>query len=145
MARSKVIHVSGIGTLRPRGGRSRPHRRGAAARDHVGNLLPFDPERIDRILLTRAEPDAVGMSPIGGLLHPVDAAADQGLLVRLGPGRRFLAPLSPGWLREVSVADVGPVALGEPVTFPGEGVLALDGDRDHKIPAGRRPHSDHPP
>jgi hypothetical protein len=136
MARAKVIHVSGIG------------RYGLEVtdlglidavllhRDHVGNLLPFDPERIDRLLLTRAEPDAVGMSPIGGLLHPVDAAADEGLLVHLGPGRRFRAPLSPGWLREVSVAEVRPVALGEAVTFPGEGMLALDGDRDHKIPAG---------
>jgi hypothetical protein len=136
MARSKVIHVSGTGRYGLEVADLGLIDAVLLHRDHVGNLLPFDPERIDRILLTRAEPDAVGMSPIGGLLHPIDAAADQGLLVRLGPGRRFLAPLSPGWLREVSVADVGPVALGEPVTFPGEGVLALDGDRDHKIPAG---------
>lgn len=107
-------------------------------RDHVGNLLPFDADRIDRILLTRAEPAAIGMSPIGGLLHPVDAADDQRLLVRMGPGRRFPAPLSPGWFRQVSVAEARPVALGEAVVFPGEGVLALDGDRDHKIPAGSK-------
>jgi hypothetical protein len=136
MARSKVIHVSGTGRYGLEVADLGLIDAVLLHRDHVGNLLPFDPGRIDRILLTRAEPDAVGMSPIGGLLHPVDAAADQGLLVRLGPGRRFRAPLSPGWLREVSVADVQPVALGEPVTFPGEGVLALDGDRDHKIPAG---------
>jgi len=103
--------------------------------DHVGNLLPFDAERIERILLTRAEPTAIGMSPIGGLLEPVDAAADHGLFVRLGVGRRFLAPLSPGLFRDVSVAEVKPVPFDEPVAFPGEGVLALDGDRDHKIPA----------
>jgi hypothetical protein len=134
--RAKVIHISGTG------------RYGLPVtdlglidavvlhHDHVGNLLPFDADHIDRILLTRAEPCAIGMSPIGGLLHPVDAAADQGLLVRMGPGRRFLAPLSPGWFREVSVAEVTPVPLGEPVPLPGEGVLALDGDRDHKIPGG---------
>lgn len=134
--RCKVIHVSGIG------------RYGLPVadlglidgvllrRDHVGNLLPFDADSIDSILLTRAEPDAIGMSPIGGLLHPVDAAADEGLLVRMGAGRRFQAPLSPGLFRNVSVADATPVALDAPVTFAGEGVLALDGDRDHKIPAG---------
>ncbi|MEQ8858358.1 MAG: NAD(+)/NADH kinase [Pseudomonadales bacterium] len=135
-ARCKVIHVSGSG------------RYGLAVsdvglidavllrRDHVGNLLPFDADRIDRLLLTRAEPDAIGMSPIGGLLYPVDALADRGLLVQMGPGRHFQAPLSPGWFREVSVAGATPVDLGQTVSFPGEGVLALDGDRDHKIPAG---------
>lgn len=135
-ARCKVIHVSGIG------------RYGLAVadlalidavllrRDHVGNLLPFDADRIDALLLTRAEPDAIGMSPIGGLIRPVDAAADHGLLVRMGSGQRFQAPLSPGWFREVSVASATPVAFGESVSFAGEGVLALDGDRDHKIPAG---------
>ncbi|MFU8814204.1 MAG: NAD(+)/NADH kinase [Pseudomonadales bacterium] len=134
--RCKVIHVSGIG------------RYGLPVsdlglidavllhRDHVGNLLPFDADRIDRLLLTRAEPDAIGMSPIGGLLHPVYAADDHGLLLHMGPGRRFRAPLSPGLFREVSVARLDPVPLNQPVAFPGEAVLALDGDRDHKIPAG---------
>lgn len=136
MRRAKVLHVSGVGRY------GLPVRDVGLidavllVRDHVGNLLPFDPERMVRILLTRAEPTAIGTSPIGGLLHPVDAADDAGLLVILGPGRRFLAPVSPGLLRPVSVAEARTVALGEPVTFAGEGVLALDGDRDHKIPAG---------
>lgn len=134
--RAKVIHVGGSGRyglpVRDLGLIDAVLLR----RDHVGNLLPFDAGRIDRILLTRAEPTAIGMSPIGGLLHPVGASADEGLLVRMGPGRRFQAPLSPGLFREVSVAEVKPVALGEVVAFAGEGVLALDGDRDHKIPAG---------
>jgi hypothetical protein len=104
--------------------------------DHVGNLLPFDADRVDRMLLTRAEPTAIGMSPIGGLLHPVYASDDHGLRVQMGPGRQFQAPLSPGLFRQVSVAEVAPVRLGETVVFPGEGVLALDGDRDHKIPPG---------
>jgi len=134
--RTKVLHVTGTGRyrlpVRDIGLIDAVLLRG----DHVGNLLPFEADRIERILLTRAEPTAIGMSPIGGLLEPVDAAADHGLFVRLGPGRRLLAPLSPGLFRDVSVAEVKPVPFEEPVTFPGEGVLALDGDRDHKIPAG---------
>lgn len=136
MRRAKVIHVSGIGRYGLPVADLGLIDAVLLRRDHVGNLLPFDPGRIDRMLLTRAEPDAIGMSPIGGLLHPVDAAVDGGLLVRMGPGRRFQAPLSPGLFREVSVAETAPVALDEPVAFAGEGVLALDGDRDHKIPAG---------
>lgn len=134
--RAKVIHVSGIGRYDVPVSDLALIDAVLLRRDHVGNLLPFDADRIERILLTRAEPTAIGMSPIGGLLHPVDAAADQGLLVRMGPGRTYQAPLSPGLFREVSVAEAKPVSLGEPVVFRGEGVLALDGDRDHKIPAG---------
>ncbi len=101
--------------------------------DFVGNFLPFDAQRLARILLTRAEPDSVGMSPIGGFLDPVDGAADCGLLVEMGEGRRFLAPLSPGLFREVSVASHARIPLHTPVIFHGPGVLALDGDRDYKL------------
>jgi hypothetical protein len=105
--------------------------------DFVGNFLPFDAARLTRILLTRAEPDSVGMSPIGGFLDPVSAADEHGLLIELGPGREFLAPLSPGLFRHVSVSDHSRIPLGTPVVFHGPGVLALDGDRDHKLHEGR--------
>lgn len=101
--------------------------------DHIGNLMPFDARRLERILLTRAEPDAIGMSPIGGLIDVVESDEDAGLLVEMGPGRTFRAPLSPGLFREVSVREASRVPLGEPVTFSGPGILALDGDRDHKL------------
>jgi len=103
--------------------------------DFVGNFLPFDANRLSRILLTRAEPDSVGMSPIGGLIDPVGAADDCGLLIEMGPGRTFQAPLSPGLFREVSVKSHTRIPLGMPVVFQG-GVLALDGDRDHKLADG---------
>jgi hypothetical protein len=104
--------------------------------DHVGNFLPFDAAKIERLLLTRAEPDAVGMSPIGGLIAPIDADADAGLLVEMGEGgRRFLAPVSPGLFRPVAVRTVRHVEFGELVPFGGTGVLALDGDRDHPLGA----------
>jgi hypothetical protein len=112
-------------------------------RDHVGNLLPFDPERIDRLLLTRAEPAAVGMSPIGGLVEPVGADEDAGLLVELASvgearegDRVFHAPLSPGLFRKVAVRSVTRIPFGVTVPMSGPGVLALDGDRDHKLLEG---------
>ncbi|NJN50674.1 MAG: hypothetical protein HC809_01670 [Gammaproteobacteria bacterium] len=110
------------------------------ANDHVGNMLPFDADKLLRVLLTRAEPDAIGMSPIGGFLDVVEAQDDCGLLVEMAGARearhRFEAPLSPGFFRKVSVASTTRVALDVPVLFNGPGVLALDGDRDHKIVAG---------
>ena len=107
-------------------------------RDHVGNLLPYDASRIDRILLTRAEPAAIGMSPIGGFLDPVGAADDCGLLVEMGDPESpadsvFTAPLSPGLLKKVAVRSVTRIPFEVAVPMAGPGVLALDGDRDHKL------------
>jgi hypothetical protein len=104
--------------------------------DFVGNFLPFDAARLVRILLTRAEPDSVGMSPIGGFIDPVGAADDCGLLVEMGAGRSFLAPLSPGFFRQVSVSAHQRIPLHTQVVFRGPAVLALDGDRDHKLEDG---------
>ena len=105
--------------------------------DFVGNLLPFDAAKLSRLLLTRAEPDAIGMSPIGGLLEVVDANDDAGLLVEVGAGRPVNAPLSPGLFEQVEVAGVTRIPFDTPVVFRGEGVLALDGDRDHWLRDGR--------
>lgn len=102
--------------------------------DHVGNLLPFDAERIAQILLTRAEPNSIGMSPIGGLLHPVFAEDDYGLLVGIDKSKPPIpAPVSPGLFRDVHVGDLTEIAFNVAVPFQGPGVIALDGDRDIKL------------
>lgn len=104
--------------------------------DHVGNLLPFDAQRLSRMVLTRAEPNAIGMSPIGGYIDPVYAQDDVGLVVDMGAGgAEILAPLSPGFYKSVSVLGTHRVEFGEEVILQGPGVVALDGDRDHKITA----------
>ena len=109
--------------------------------DGTGNLMPFEPERMRRIVLARAEPSAVGTSPIGGLLHPCRADDDFGVVVSCsgtGEGRRLLAPISPGLFRPVHVLDCRPVALGEATQFEGPGVLAFDGDRERRLAPGQR-------
>lgn len=108
--------------------------------DFVGNLMPFDATRLRRLLLTRAEPDAIGMSPIGGLIDVVDAGDDCGLLLEIGPGRAVNAPVSPGLFRNVEVRSATRVPFDTPVLFQGRGVLALDGDRDHRLLPGGAAH-----
>ena len=110
------------------------------ADDVPGNFLPFDPGKLRQILLTRAEPDAIGMSPVGGYLEVVTAQHDHGLLVHMGAGREVAAPLSPGLFKSVSVASVSKMPFDVPVHFRSRGVLALDGDRDHKLGDGRTAH-----
>ena len=105
--------------------------------DFIGNMRPFDADKLRLLLLTRAEPDAIGTSPIGGYVDVVEAADDCGLLLRTGPGGRLNAPLSPGLFRELSVADAERIPFDTPVLFRGHGVLALDGDREHKLSEGQ--------
>lgn len=137
--RAKVLHVSGTDS---RGNLVQDVGLIDAVlllRDHVGNLLPFDAERIPQLLLTRAESGAIGMSPIGGLIEEVLEHEDAGLLVQMGAhehSTNFLAPVSPGLFKPVSVRSTQRLPLATPVLFNGPGVLALDGDRDHKIPDG---------
>ena len=84
--------------------------------DFVGNLLPFDASKLTRLLLTRAEPDAIGMSPIGGLLEVVDAGDDAGLLVEMGPGRTVNAPLSRSTRPSSSAAKACSPSTGTGIT-----------------------------
>jgi hypothetical protein len=110
--------------------------------DAIGNFLPFDPARLRRLVLARAEPTAVGCSPIGGLLEPCGAGDDFGVEVECAAGtnggaRALLAPISPGLFRTVHVSAVRRIALGQPVQLAGPGVLAFDGDRERSLAPGQ--------
>ncbi len=52
--------------------------------DLPGSLLPFETADIASILLTRAEPDAVGVSPVGGYLMPCHHEDDFGVGLECG-------------------------------------------------------------
>jgi len=112
------------------------------ADDHPGNLMPFEPEKLRELVLARAEPASVGMSPIGGLLHPCGRDDEGGVLVRCtgkhGGGKPLLVPVSPGLYGSCHVVEARPVALGEPIELRGPGVIAFDGDRDRRVAAGER-------
>lgn len=99
--------------------------------DTIGNLLPFDPDKIASIFLTRAEPAAIGMSPAGGYLMPCSAADEYGVQLECGKpaATSVRIPISAGLYGNVGIRDYGPFALGETRYIEGPGVLAFDGDR----------------
>lgn len=106
--------------------------------DQLGSLLPFKANNIRKLLLTRAEPASIGMSPIGGFVDPVYEDDDEGLLVNLsGSGRSFRAPLSPGLFGEVSVDSAERIKMDSRVLFEGPGILAMDGDREIQLSLGQ--------
>jgi hypothetical protein len=105
-------------------------------RDSIGNMLPFDPERLAALVLTRAEPWAVGMSPIGGYLDPVGCDDECGLALRLGSGQALQVPVSPGLFGMVRVSQCERLPFDRPFSFEGPGVVAFDGDRLHTLAPG---------
>lgn len=110
------------------------------ADDHPGSLMPFDPEKIRHMLLSRAEPSSVGMSPIGGLLEPCGIEDDFGVEVTCtgpdGGGHSLLVPVSPGLFRTAFVSDARRVPLGVDVEVRGPGLLEFDGDRERVLAPG---------
>jgi hypothetical protein len=110
--------------------------------DNLGSLLALDPARLRRLVLARAEPAAVGLSPLGGLELPCRAEDDFGVEVELAAtaseGRALLAPVSPGVYRTAFVASTRRLPLGEAVEVQGPGVLAFDGDRALALADGER-------
>jgi len=105
--------------------------------DHPGSLLQADPEKLARILLTRAEPASVGLSPVGGLVMPCHANDDFAVEVQTRPephpertGKSLRMPISPGLYATVGLEAVERIELGAEVHWTGPGLLAFDGDRE---------------
>ena len=114
----------------------------AVADPFVGSLELFDPATMQTLMLTRADPSAIGFSAVGGLLHPVSDADDHGLFVALcEPGvapKRLLAATAPGHLAVVGIGHHRVVGLGESVTIDGPTILAFDGERKRRLLEGDR-------
>lgn len=113
------------------------------ADEHLGSLLPFEPSRLRALVLARAEPHTVGMSPIGGLLEPCFMEDDFGVDVRCSApdaegSRPLLAPVSPGLYRRAHITGARKLELGERTTVEGPAVIAFDGDRTRALAEGER-------
>jgi predicted polyphosphate/ATP-dependent NAD kinase len=91
---------------------------------------------IRELFVAFADPAAVGLSAVAGLLQPVQRGSGRGVHVRLADDaaraeRVLQAPLAPGLIVPVAVDGFRVVERGEQVALePGEGCLALDGERE---------------
>ncbi len=108
--------------------------------DHIGSLLPFSSDNIASVLLTRAEPASVGVSPIGGYLMPSHHADNFGVMANCRTSadstgrknetdRNLTVPISPGLYNDILVKELLRVDLDETIRLTGPGILAFDGDR----------------
>ena len=99
--------------------------------DSIGSLLPFAPENIRQVFLTRAEPASVGISPIGGFLRICKAKDAFGVMVSCDPDAEetVRVPLSPGLYGNIGIRKHSKMELGQTYRVKGPGILAFDGDR----------------
>ncbi len=99
--------------------------------DILGSLLPFAAADLAEVYLTRAEPAAVGMSPIGGFILPCGISDDFGVKLICGDPAQFSphVPVSPGLYATVSVRSAEQLPFELSVTVSNTGILAFDGDR----------------
>jgi NAD kinase len=106
----------------------------------VGSRAVWDMSKVHTIFLNRAEPDNIGLSSIGGLLHPVGPDEPAGLCLELGDsGRPVTAPVAPGMIRKVYIRNQRVIHFDEEIAIrliPS--VLALDGEREVEIRKGQR-------
>ena len=98
----------------------------------TGARAIWDVAILDELLLTRAEPNAIGLSAIGGQLEPLTPDGPDGLLIRIGPGGTSVtAAIAPGMISPVPVAGHQRIQPGEGIAFSDRrGTIALDGERE---------------
>lgn len=110
----------------------------ASTSRHVGARALWDPAGLTELFCTFAEPDAIGLSSVAGLLAPSPRTTPDGVAVRLAPPERARmvvnAPIAPGLVRPVGVDEIRPLHPGERVVLRlRDGVIAVDGERELEL------------
>jgi len=118
---------------------------------HVGSRAIWQVDAIRQVVLTRAQPDAIGLTAIGGMLTTVTPNDDTGLHILLGDqpppsaGRSPLAApaqlraaIGPGLVEELTIARIDRLPFGDIVPLTGPALLALDGEREFRLRPDQR-------
>ena len=110
----------------------------------IGARALWKMDRLSAVYLSFAEPQAIGLSAIGGLLQPLSRSEPGGLVIHLSddPALRrlqLLAPIAPGMVRPVGIAHWQAMPANQPFTVAQRaGVIALDGEREMTFDSGDR-------
>ena len=104
----------------------------------VGAKAVWDPDILKEIFLTRARPQDIGLSSIGGCLQPMPLDSGVGLHILIGEGgRRVLAPITPGLVQSIAIRKYETFKPGESISIEfNPWIIALDGEREIHIEAG---------
>jgi len=118
----------------------------------IGARALWDATQIIEVVLSRVAPATIGMCSLGGVLFPAACGSDQGAHIVLGDGgQTILAPLAPGLIRAVPVAQARLLPQGSRVSLGSTPcTVALDGEREleiarsgHQLEVSLNPHGPH--
>ncbi|MFA7322578.1 MAG: NAD(+)/NADH kinase [Dokdonella sp.] len=111
---------------------------------YIGARALWKTENLAAVYLTFADPQAIGLSAIGGLLHPLGRRDRGGLAVHLSdaptpPNVLLQVPIAPGMVRAVGIRhwETMPADQAFNVALQ-SGVVALDGERELTFDAGEQ-------
>ncbi len=94
----------------------------------------WDMSKVREIILARASPGNIGLSSVGGCLYPNALDEGHGVYIKIGPGRKVLAPVAPGLIEEVQVESCSLIGIGDAVEIHWKpSILALDGEREVEV------------
>ena len=106
---------------------------------YVATRAIWDLNTVHEVFLTRAEPAGIGLSSVGGRLHPLSMADVGGLRYKLArnnstdgeqPAATVVAPVAPGIVEPAAIAEWELLHEGVPVALePRFCTVALDGER----------------
>ena len=99
----------------------------------LGSRAVWEPDSIRELFLTTASPAKIGLSSIGGWLHPIDPQTKSALYVKLGGQGviEVVAPIAPGLIHKVRVEQHSVFMEDHFIPIsPLPGVIALDGERE---------------
>ncbi len=108
----------------------------------VGARALLNPESLSSALLTIADPAAVGITAIGGLIEPLAETADDGMQIEFAAAEDAAtvvrAPIAPGYYREIGIREHRRISFNQSLRCEGPGVLAFDGERERVLKPGQQ-------
>lgn len=101
----------------------------------IGSRAVWDEGHLKQIVVTRGEPDTIGISAIAGNIEPVGVASRKGMAIDIGPGNiKVMAPIAPGLIKPIDISDYRLLEVGEEISVArGRCVIALDGEREVEV------------
>jgi len=101
----------------------------------VASRAIWEISSIKEVFLTRAEPENIGFSSLGGYLCHLPLGSGKGLHLRIGEGGRTVkAPIGPGLVRDVPIASEQIIEPDEYIPIHTKpALIALDGEREFNL------------
>jgi predicted polyphosphate/ATP-dependent NAD kinase len=99
----------------------------------IGARAIWEVKRLHELFLTRAQPWSIGLSAVGGMVHPIDAHSPAGLHLVFGDGGQPVqAPIGPGLFATMYISHIQTITPNQrlPLHLERQVALAFDGERD---------------